>query len=119
MYAKKTGALIHASVMSACLLAGDVGPDTNAALDGFGRTIGVAFQIRDDLLDVEGRTEVIGKPAGSDVQLNKATYPGLLGIEASRKRCDELLEEGLGFIAGLPRTASLTWLARFIVDRGN
>ena len=118
MYAKKTGALIHASVMSACLLAGDVGRDTSAALDGFGRAIGVAFQIRDDLLDVEGRTEDIGKPAGSDVQLNKATYPGLLGIEASRKRCDELLEEGLGFIAGLPRTASLTWLARFIVDRG-
>ena len=118
MYAKKTGALIHASVMSACVIAPGIDPETSSALDRFGRAIGVAFQIRDDLLDVEGRTEVIGKPAGSDARLNKATYPGILGVEASRKRCDELLKEGLGFLDGLPRTASLTWLARFIVDRG-
>lgn len=118
MYALKTGALIHASIMSACLLAEPVAPDYAAALDGFGRAIGVAFQIRDDILDVEGQTEVIGKPVGSDVRLNKATYPGALGLEESRKRCDELLAEGLQYLDVLDSTESLAWLARFIVDRG-
>lgn len=118
MYALKTGALIHASIMSACLLAEPLAPDYAAALDGFGRAIGVAFQIRDDILDVEGQTEVIGKPVGSDVRLNKATYPGALGLEASRKRCDELLAEGLQYLDVLDSTESLAWLARFIVDRG-
>jgi len=118
MFALKTGALIHASVMSACMLAADVPARHVAALDGFGRAIGLAFQIRDDLLDVEGKTEEIGKPAGSDLRLNKATYPSLLGVDASRRRCDELLGEGLGFLDALPNAGALRWLARFIVDRG-
>lgn len=118
MYALKTGALIHASIMSACLLAEAVPPNYAAALDGFSRAIGVAFQIRDDILDVEGHTDVIGKPAGSDVRLNKATYPGLLGVDESRKRCDELLADGLQFLDVLGTAEPLAWLARFIVDRG-
>ena len=119
MFALKTGALIHAAVMSACVLAGPIPPEHTAALDGFGRTIGLAFQVRDDLLDVEGKTEDIGKPAGSDERMNKATYPALFGIEASRRRCDELLDESLGYLEALPDAAALDWLARFIVDRGN
>ena len=119
MFALKTGALIHASVMSACVLGDPIPPEQAAALDGFARTIGLAFQVRDDLLDVEGKTEDIGKPAGSDERMNKATYPALFGIEASRRRCDELLEEGLGYLEALPDAASLDWLARFIVNRGN
>jgi farnesyl diphosphate synthase len=118
MYALKTGALIHASIMSACLLAEPARPDYTAALDGFARAIGIAFQIRDDILDVEGQTEVIGKPVGSDVRLNKATYPGLLGVDESRRRCDELLAEGLQFLSVLSSADPLAWLARFIVDRG-
>jgi farnesyl diphosphate synthase len=119
MYAKKTGALIHASVMSAGLLSTNSNPDHLDALSAFAHAIGVAFQIRDDLLDVEGETEVIGKPAGSDIRLQKATYPSLFGADASRQRCDELLESGLACLDRLPRTESLAWLARFIVDRGN
>ena len=119
MYALKTGALIHASIMSAALLAKDIPENHAAALDGFSRTIGVAFQIRDDLLDVEGHTDVIGKPAGSDERLNKATYPGLFGVEASRRRCDELLAEGLRHLDVLDGPGSLAWLARYIVERGN
>ena len=118
MFAKKTGALIHASVMSACLLSRHSSEDNIAALDRFGRTIGIAFQIRDDLLDVEGTTEAIGKPAGSDERLQKATYPALFGVDVSRRRCRELLDEGLASLTRLPRTDSLMWLARFIVDRG-
>ena len=119
MYALKTGALIHASIMSATLLAEELPGDQVAALDGFSRSIGLAFQIRDDLLDVEGHTDVIGKPAGSDERLNKATYPGLFGIEASRKRCDELLADGLRHLGALDGAAPLAWLARYIVDRGH
>ena len=118
MFALKTGALIHASVMSACVLADPAPPAQCAALDGFGRSIGLAFQIRDDLLDVEGKTEEIGKTAGSDQRMNKATYPALFGIEASRDRCNELLTKGLGHLEALPDAAALSWLARFIVDRG-
>lgn len=119
MYALKTGALLHASIMSAGLLAEGIPADHIAALDGFSRAIGVAFQIRDDLLDVEGHTDVIGKPAGSDERLRKATYPALFGIEASRKRCDELLDEGLQHLEVLDGVGSLAWLARYIVERGN
>jgi farnesyl diphosphate synthase len=118
MFALKTGALIHASVMSACVLAEPVSREYSAALDGFGRAIGLAFQIRDDLLDVEGKTEDIGKTAGSDQRMNKATYPALFGIDASRRRCDQLLAQGLGYLEALPGAAALGWLARFIVDRG-
>ncbi len=118
MFALKTGALIHASVMSTCVLADPIPDGHTAALDGFGRTIGLAFQIRDDLLDVEGKTEDIGKPAGSDERMEKATYPSLFGIEASRRRCEELLGESLGYLEALPNAAALKWLARFIVDRG-
>jgi farnesyl diphosphate synthase len=118
MFALKTGALIHASIMSACVLADPVPGRHCDALDSFGRAIGLAFQIRDDLLDVEGRTEDIGKTAGSDQRMNKATYPALFGIEASRARCDELLAQGLDHLEPLGRANALAWLARFIVDRG-
>jgi farnesyl diphosphate synthase len=118
MFALKTGALIHASVMSACVLADPVPARHCDALDSFGRAIGLAFQIRDDLLDVEGKTEDIGKTAGSDQRMNKATYPAMFGIEASRARCDELLAHGLEHLEPLGRANALAWLARFIVDRG-
>ena len=120
MYAMKTGALIHAAVVSAALLSNGLGTARMSALDAFGRTIGVAFQIKDDLLDVEGVTEVIGKPSGSDEQLQKATYPGLFGVERARRRCAELLASALEKLDDFGEDAeSLRWLARFIVERGN
>jgi len=91
MFDMKTGALIHASVMSACDLCDDLSPEQHSAMDNFGRAVGLAFQIRDDILDIEGETDVIGKNAGSDERLKKATWPALFGLEASRQRCDELL----------------------------
>lgn len=120
MYALKTGALIHASIVSAALLSDTASDEQLAALDAFGRSIGVAFQIKDDILDVEGETEVIGKQTGADQRLNKATYPGLVGIEAARERCDELLASALQRLDDFgENAASLRWLARFIVERGN
>ncbi len=119
MYALKTGALIHASIVSACVLGTSPDDERRQALDRFGRDIGVAFQIKDDILDVEGETDVIGKPSGSDQKHGKATYPSLFGIEASRARCDELLASALGRLQPFgARAAPLEWLARFIVERG-
>jgi len=119
MYALKTGALIHAAIVSPSLLRADL-PAANAdALRQFARAIGVAFQIKDDILDVEGDTEVIGKPAGSDESRNKATYPALFGLDASRRRCDELLAGALQNIECFGVSAApLEWLARYIVERG-
>ena len=120
MYAMKTGALIHASVVSAALLSDTVSAERAAAIDAFGQTIGIAFQIKDDILDVEGETEIIGKQSGADQRLNKATYPGLVGIEKARQRCDELLDSALQRLDDFGEdAASLRWLARFIVERGN
>ena len=119
MYALKTGALIHASVQSACLLSPTASEAECAALGQFGREIGIAFQIKDDLLDVEGETNVIGKTAGADQRRGKSTYPGLFGIEAARLRCDELLRGALARLEIFDeRAAPLAWLARYIVDRG-
>ena len=119
MYSLKTGALIHASVVSACLLRDGIDPDQAAALDAFGREIGIAFQIKDDILDVEGDTAVIGKPAGSDAKLGKATWPSQFGLQASRERCDDLLQKALARLENFGTDAApLEWLARFIVERG-
>lgn len=119
MYALKTGALIHAAIVSACLLKEDRTADDAAALDQFGRDIGIAFQIKDDILDIEGETHIIGKPSGSDEKLGKATYPALFGIEASRQRCDELLRAALLRLERFGDSAApLAWLARYIVARG-
>jgi farnesyl diphosphate synthase len=119
MYSLKTGALIHAAIVSAYLLDGNL-PDADfAALDAFGRDIGIAFQIKDDILDVEGDTEIIGKPSGSDERLGKATYPALFGIDASRARCNDLLASALDDLERFgSRAGPLEWLARYIVERG-
>lgn len=119
MYSLKTGALIHASIVSACILREDLDADMAARLDHFGRNIGIAFQIKDDILDVEGETHVIGKPCGSDEKLAKATYPALFGVDASRKRCNELLRNALDALEPFGDSAVLLeWLARYIVERG-
>lgn len=118
MYSLKTGALIHASVVSVALLS-EATADRIDDLDAFARSIGIAFQIKDDILDVEGETDVIGKPAGSDQRLRKATYPGLFGIGTARKRCAELLEDALQRLDQFGADAEpLRWLARYIVERG-
>lgn len=118
MYAMKTGALIEASVMCACCLADDLDGERRDGLARYASAIGLAFQIRDDLLDIEGETRVIGKQAGSDARLSKATWPLLFGIERARRRCDELLQAGLDALkVHGERAAPLSWLASYIVER--
>ncbi|MGY6553454.1 MAG: farnesyl diphosphate synthase [Wenzhouxiangella sp.] len=90
MFKLKTGELILAAVTMPAALLPELPAAQRAALNEFGERIGLAFQIRDDLLDVEGETEVIGKKAGADLELGKASWPTLFGIEAAHERIREL-----------------------------
>jgi geranylgeranyl pyrophosphate synthase len=118
MYSLKTGALIHAAIVAPTFLRDDMAAADFEALDSFGRDVGIVFQIKDDILDVEGETGIIGKPAGSDQALHKATYPAMFGVEASRARCDELLTRALRSLDHFGEAAQpLKWLARYIVER--
>jgi farnesyl diphosphate synthase len=124
MHRKKTGALLLASVRMGAIAAG-ADAATLAALDGYGRAIGLAFQIVDDILDVEGSSEVLGKTAGKDAQRNKPTYVSVLGLAAARERADRLRREALAALDGLEsagggaRTLRLRQLADFIVVRSH
>ena len=120
MYALKTGALIRAAVLSACELSPSLGRDGYDALDAFASAIGVAFQIKDDLLEIDGDTAAIGKSAASDLEQDKATYAARCGADAARERCAELLRSGLERLAPFgDRAEPLRFLARYIVERGN
>jgi geranylgeranyl pyrophosphate synthase len=119
IHSAKTGALIVASVRMGALAAG---ADT-AVVEGFanyGRSIGLAFQIMDDVLDVTSTTGALGKIAGRDVALGKSTYPALLGVEGARKRAAELIEGGLEALAGLNLlTPELSRVANFMLTRAS
>ena len=118
MHSLKTGALIRAAVLSACHLAADISEKEWAAMDNFASNIGLAFQIRDDILDVAGKTDIIGKPAGSDQKLGKATWPALFGIEESSRQCNELLESAVNELSIFGASAELLIsLASYVVER--
>lgn len=118
MHVHKTGALIRASVRLSALAAGCTDAPTLAALDTYGHSIGLAFQIRDDLLDIEADTERLGKTAGKDVAADKPTYPAILGADASRAELAALTARALAAIELLgARAEPLRDLARFVADR--
>lgn len=117
IHRRKTGELIRAAIMMPGELA-DATPETVRLLDVFARNIGLAFQIRDDLLEVESDTATIGKSAGSDERNEKSTYPSILGVEAARRRAGEVYGTALGALGGLgDGAAGLRWIADFIVNR--
>ncbi len=120
MHALKTGALIRASVMLAADTAENLDDAKRNALDHFGQTIGLAFQVRDDILDVEADTETLGKPQGSDQRHGKSTFPALLGLEGAKTRVTSLKAEALEALAPFGTAAEpLRWLAAYIVDRNH
>lgn len=118
MHQRKTGALIHACVMMAAACAGDLSDRIHTALDEYAQAIGLAFQIQDDLLDVEGDVEIIGKATGADQALNKPTYPSVAGIETARARMYELHASALAAlqVPGL-RAAPLASMSDWLVLR--
>ena len=118
MHLHKTGALIRASVRLGAQSAGARDPELLDRLDEYARCIGLAFQIRDDVLDVESDTGTLGKRQGADAERNKPTYPAILGLEASRAHARVLHERALERLAPLGRDADpLRELAGFIVSR--
>ncbi len=118
MHIHKTGALIHAAVAMAVRNAENLDEEQGRALEHYAKCLGLAFQIRDDILDIIGDTDVIGKQSGADQQLNKPTFPELLGLQASKERARELHAEALDCLAGFDDNADvLRDIADYIVDR--
>jgi len=113
----KTGELILASLRSGALL-GKAAEAELAALDSYGKAVGLAFQIADDILDVEGSSAEMGKPTGGDEKKGKATYPSLLGLDEARARAAELVDIAIGALNGFDAKAEpLRAIARYIVKR--
>ena len=118
MHRRKTGALIQGSVLLGALAAGVSDGPRMAALECFGAHIGLAFQIQDDILDVEGDPTVLGKSTGADAAHAKPTYPSTVGLESARVRARELRDDAIAALAPLgSRAAALTQLANFVVAR--
>ena len=119
LHALKTGALLRASVRLGAIAAG-VDAATRAQLDRYADALGLAFQVRDDLLDVEGDSATLGKTAGKDAAQDKATFPALIGIDASRARLAALATTMDDALAPLgPRAAALAALGKLAVDRSH
>jgi geranylgeranyl pyrophosphate synthase len=120
MHNHKTGSLILASVQLGALSAGSLEPQQFNVMTDFARHIGLAFQVQDDILDVEADTATLGKPQGSDMLKNKPTYPGVLGMAAAKKVALELHARAVQTLDGLDRdTYLLRQIADYIVQRNN
>lgn len=118
MHSRKTGALIQACVQLGALSRMDIDPGEFEAVSEFGRHIGLAFQIQDDILDVEGDTATLGKPQGSDSERNKPTYPNLLGLDESKRIAGEMHDLAVNALASLNRdTTLLRRIAGYIIGR--
>lgn len=118
LHIHKTGALIRASVMLGALCRSDVDRELLERLDSYAKCIGLAFQIHDDILDVAGDTEQLGKACGADAAHEKATYPGLLGLQESREHAELLIERALRSLEPFDEDADcLRAIARYTIER--
>jgi farnesyl diphosphate synthase len=114
----KTGALLRASVRLACLSRADLADENNTQLDHYGKCIGLAFQIQDDVLDEESDTATLGKAQGADQAQEKSTFPALIGLSEAKRRANALADEALTRLASFDQRAdNLRALARYIVAR--
>jgi|TARA_B110000977_G_scaffold101579_1_gene133057 geranylgeranyl pyrophosphate synthase len=118
LHSLKTGALIVASIEIGALAQGQVSDEQRLHLRSYGQAIGLAFQVQDDILDIEGETATLGKAQGSDLMNDKSTYPALLGMTAAKQRLLELHQQAQESVAEFGAAAQpLVWLADFIVTR--
>ena len=119
MHEQKTGRLIEASIELGGLIGG-LNSDELLILKAYGQKIGLAFQIRDDIIDVESPSSESGKPQGSDAMKEKITYPSLVGIKESKIRSQELAEEALEILTSLNlKTDKINSLTSYVVTRNN
>ena len=118
MHIHKTGALIRASVKLAALSRSKVELELMDKLEHYAKCIGLAFQIRDDILDVESDTETLGKIQGADAMRNKPTYPSLIGVVKAKDMADDLVNQALESLQQLGKEADfLRDIARYIIER--
>ncbi|RZM83146.1 (2E,6E)-farnesyl diphosphate synthase [Pseudoalteromonas rubra] len=114
----KTGALLTCAIELGALCAPDVSPTTLERLRDYGQNIGLAFQVQDDILDIEGNTEVLGKPQGSDLEHNKSTYPALLGLAGAKQKAQALVADAKQALQDIDAdTQPLALLADYIIAR--
>ncbi len=117
IHTHKTGALIRASLRSGALLGGGM-EEKVEALTKFGFFLGLLFQIKDDLLDIEGDEKVVGKRLGKDAKMKKATYPSIYGVEATKEKAKSLLEQSLNLLSDFGKEANpLRAIAQYVVNR--
>jgi geranylgeranyl pyrophosphate synthase len=117
IHRRKTGQLIRASIMMPSELV-ELDSAQRANLDTFASDIGLVFQIRDDLLEIEQDTATLGKNAGSDANNEKSTYPSTLGVDGARRRAAETQERAVGALRTLGEDSqALLWLSDFILTR--
>jgi len=117
IHTRKTGAMITAAVKAGAVLA-NAGEAELHALASYGRHVGLAFQIADDILNVEGDQKLMGKGTGSDIKRGKVTYPALVGMAASRRKAGDLIEGALSAIKEFDHRAEpLRMIAAYIVER--
>ncbi|HQQ62436.1 MAG TPA: (2E,6E)-farnesyl diphosphate synthase [Pseudomonadales bacterium] len=117
LHRHKTGALITASVQMGAIVA-SASEEQIQALTRYAEAIGLAFQVQDDILDIEGSTEELGKTQGADIALNKSTYPSLLGIEQARQRSLDLRDDAIKSLSIFgPPADHLRALAHYIINR--
>jgi farnesyl diphosphate synthase len=120
MHVHKTGALIRASVRLGALASGCEDKALLDALDHYGHSIGLAFQIRDDILDIEGDSAMIGKTAGKDAADEKPTYPGILGMSGARAQLRHFTDVAIAAVGPLgARANDLIAIARYVAERDN
>ena len=113
----KTGALIQSAVEMACII-NNFKPEETEALQVFAKNIGLAFQIQDDILDVTGLTQELGKPAGSDQSANKSTYPKLIGVQKAKEISNQLIREAISSLELLPYDCTaLKEFALYVIKR--
>ena len=120
MHIHKTGALIRTCIQLAALSADNLDDERFKALDSYAKCIGLSFQVQDDILDVTGDTETLGKPQGSDSALNKPTFPSIIGLEASQEKAQELHKNAIQALSIFGEEADiLRYISGWFVERKN
>lgn len=120
LHSLKTGALLEASVKMAAECSNNATAQDKAQLALYAKLVGLAYQVRDDIIDITSTEEELGKPAGSDLAANKSTYPALLGLHGAQEKAENLYQQALQALDTLPyNTQSLSDFATFIVSRKN
>ena len=120
IHAHKTGALIKSAIQLGALCAGEKGKAILPQLEKYADAIGLAFQVQDDILDITSDTETLGKPQGSDLELEKSTYPALLGLEGAQQKAEQLYQTAIDALNDIPyNTDAMQAFAQYVIARKN